>query len=99
MDSEQFSKMMDTLEDKSKILLDVMENTAKRSEKPEGNRQTITPIKSGPVAGTSAKSMDDLFRVMQSVDQKLASIAKSNDNLSKYVDEIRSSDIDLKGKK
>jgi hypothetical protein len=99
MDSEQFSKMMDALEDKSKILLDVMENTTKRAEKPEGNRQTITPIKSGSVAGNPAKSMNDLFMVMQSVDQKLASIAKSNDNLSKYVDEIRSSDIDLKGKK
>jgi hypothetical protein len=36
---------------------------------------------------------------MQSVDARLAVIARSNDNLSKYVDEIRGSDLDIKKKK
>ena len=102
MDSDQFEDMMDALEEKAAIFVDVMNDLDKKSpEKVQKGAKSAptSAVKSGSKTGPPAKSMDDLFRVMQSVDQKLASIAKSNDNLSKYVDEIRSSDIDLKGKK
>jgi hypothetical protein len=102
MDSDQFEDMMDALEDKAEIFIDIMNDldTSSAEKVQKGAKAaTVTPVKSGAKAGPPPKSMDDLFKVMQSVDQRLASIAKNSDNLSKYVDEIRSSDIDLKKKK
>ena len=40
--------------------------------------------------------MNDLYAVMKQVDFRLASISKSSDNISKYVDEIKSGDLNLK---
>jgi phage-related protein len=96
MDSEQFSKMMDALEDKSKILLDVMENVSKRTEKSEGARSTVTPVRTGGAAAATGKSIDDLYNIMVMADQKLGSIQRSNENVSKYVNEIRSGEVKLK---
>jgi hypothetical protein len=43
--------------------------------------------------------MSDLFSVMEAIDMKMGELVSSNDNLSKYVDEIRSDDLNLKKKK
>jgi phage-related protein len=96
MDSEQFSKMMDALEDKSKILLDVMENVSKRTEKSEGSVSMVTPVKTGGTSTPAGKSIDDLYNIMAMADQKLGSIQKSNENVSKYINEIRSGEVKLK---
>jgi phage-related protein len=96
MDSEQFSKMMDALEDKSKILLDVMENVSKRTEKSEGSISMITPVKTGGTSASTGKSIDDLYNIMVMSDQKLGSIQRSNENVSKYINEIRSGEVKLK---
>lgn len=103
MDSDQFEDMMDALEDKAQIFIDVMNDLDKSEpEKVKGGTKGATTGqvkgKAAP-AGPPAKTMNDLYTIMQQVDQKLANIAKTNDNMSKYVDEIRSSDIDLKKKK
>ena len=100
MDSDQFESMMDALEDKAKIFVGVMNDMTSSEEVKKGSKgASLGQVKSSQGSTTKAKTMDDLFNVMNSVNQQLSSIARSNDNLSKYVDEIRSSDIDLKRKK
>ncbi len=101
MDSDQFESMMDALESKAKIFVDVVNDIDKSSTQagkgvkaaPSANIKQTTPN------GQPIRSMNDVYAVMQQVNSKLSSIAKSNDNLSKYVDEIRGSDIDIKKKK
>jgi len=98
MDSEQFNSMMDALEEKASVFVDVINELDKKTEKAGGGTKAAPSpnIKSGGGAGVPQKSMSDLYAIMESVDAKLAQIAKSNDNLSKYVDEIRTSDLDIK---
>jgi len=103
MDSDQFEDMMDALEDKAQIFIDVMNDLDKSGpEKVKGGTKGAPAAqvrgKAAPT-GPPAKTMGDLYSIMQQVNQNLANIAKTNDNMSKYVDEIRSSDIDLKKKK
>jgi X-X-X-Leu-X-X-Gly heptad repeat protein len=103
MDSDQFEDMMDALEDKAQIFIDVMNDLDKSApEKVKGGTKGAPAAqvrgKAAPT-GPPAKTMGDLYSIMQQVNQNLANIAKTNDNMSKYVDEIRSSDIDLKKKK
>ena len=100
MDSDQFESMMDALEDKAKIFVGVMNDMTSSEEVKKGSKgASLGLIKSVGGKPSQERTMNDLFNVMSSVNQKLSLIAKSNDNLSKYVDEIRSSDIDLKKKK
>ena len=103
MDSDQFEKMMDALEDKAQIFIDVMNDLDKSG--PEKVKGGTKGAPSGQVKGKGAptgppeRTIGDLYSIMQQVNQNLTNIASSNDNMSKYVDEIRSSDIDLKKKK
>jgi hypothetical protein len=100
MDSEQFEKMMNALEDKAKIFVDVMNDIDGSSiEVGKGSKAaSLSTINTISKSNRQPKNMDDIFAIMQSVDSKLSTIAKSNDNLSKYVDEIRSSDIGIRKK-
>jgi hypothetical protein len=103
MDSDQFESMMDALEDKAQIFVDVMNDLDKSGpEKVKGGTKGAPAVQvksTSTQSGPKTRTMNDLYAIMQQVDQKLGNIAKSNDNMSKYVDEIRSSDIDLKKKK
>ena len=100
MDSDQFEKMMDSLEDKAKIFVNVMNDLESSEQVGRGTKAaSLSSISSSTGTNTPTKSIDDLFGIMQSVDARLAVIARSNDNLSKYVDEIRGSDLDIKKKK
>ena len=103
MDSGQFESMMDALEDKAQIFVDVMNDLDKSGpEKVKGGTKGAPAVQvksTSTQSGPKTRTMNDLYAIMQQVDQKLGNIAKSNDNMSKYVDEIRSSDIDLKKKK
>jgi hypothetical protein len=98
MDSDQFEKMMDALEDKAQIFIDVMNDLDKSG--PEKVKGGTKGAPSGQVKGKGAptgppeRTIGDLYSIMQQVNQNLTNIASSNDNMSKYVDEIRSSDID-----
>lgn len=101
MDSDQFEKMMDALEDKAKIFVDVMNDIDGSSrESARGSRGNLSSIKTGGKSSTEEKSINDLFNVMSRMDAKLGHIAKSNDNVSSYVDEMRTgSGINLRKKK
>jgi hypothetical protein len=100
MDSDQFEKMMDSLEDKAKIFVNVMNDLESSEQVGRGTKAaSLSSISSSTGTNTPTKSIDDLFGIMQSVDARLAVIVRSNDNLSKYVDEIRGSDLDIKKKK
>jgi hypothetical protein len=102
MDAEQFNKMMDAFESKAKIFVDVMNDIdSKSSEVGKGTKgAATTPVRAGKgPAGPPPKNMDDLYNVMTQAVRQLGVIAKSNDNLSKYVDEVRSGDNTLKKNK
>jgi hypothetical protein len=95
MDSDQFEKMMSALESKAKIFVGVMNDL--NSDESYNNLKTGTSsIKSPGSTSEKQATITDLYNIMSSVDRKLSYIAKSNDNVSKYVDEIRTSDITLK---
>ena len=101
MDSDQFEKMMNALEDKAKIFVNIM-NDIESSNEPitKGTKGAGgSLIKQNIKGGDQQKTINDLYGVMVSVNQNLSTIAKSNDNLSKYVDEIRGGDLSLKKKK
>lgn len=99
MDSDQFEKMMDSLEEKASIFVDIINDLDSETTKVSKGTKAVGGIgvKTGKSGGTTA-TMDDLMQIMSSVDRRLASIARSNDNLSKYVDEIRTSDVSLRRK-
>jgi hypothetical protein len=97
MDSVQFESMMDALENKAKIFVDVINELDNTTTK--GTKGSITPIKSSSAPNTNEKSITDLYNKLSTMDARLASIDKSSRNLSSILDEIRSSDTNLKKKK
>lgn len=97
MDSEQFEKMMDALEDKAKILVDVMNDVQEDTSK--SNKAPLSTVRTGGSKVTPQKTLDDVYNIMSQMQRDTASIAKSSDKLSKYVDEIRGGDSINLGKK
>lgn len=98
MDSEQFEKMMDALEDKAQIFVDVINELEGTTSK--GSRPSISSVKTGSSKGSSSeKSMTDVYNMLSAMNVKLTSIDKSSKNLSGILDEIRTSDTNLKKKK
>ena len=95
MDSDQFEKMMSALEDKAKIFVGVM-NDLDAGESSNNLKTGTSAVKTPTAASEKQATITDLYNIMSSVDRRLSSIAKSNDNVSKYVDEIRTSDTTLK---
>jgi phage-related protein len=94
MDSDQFEKMMDTLESKSKTLFDAVNSITKEESVTQSSSVSIK----SPTQATNQPSLKDVLEVMARMDGKLQQIVKSNDNLSKYVDEIRTSDLKVRKK-
>jgi hypothetical protein len=102
MDSDQFKEMMDALEDKAKIFVDVINELESKTEKTKPGKEAKPGIgvkSGGGEVKRPEKTMSDLFSVMEAIDLKMGELVSSNDNLSKYVDEIRSDDLNLKKKK
>jgi len=101
MDADQFNKMMDAFESKAKIFVDVINDLDSKTEVGKGTKAATTSyVKTtkGP-AGPPPKNINDLYNIMSIAVQQLGAIAKSNDNLSKYVDEVRTGDNTLKKNK
>ena len=100
MDADQFNKMMDAFESKAKIFVDVINDLDSKTEVGKGTKAAgTTSVKTKGPAGPPPKNINDLYNVMSVAVQQLSVIARSNDNLSKYVDEIRSNDNTLKKNK
>ena len=97
MDSAQFESMMDALEDKSQILVDIMNEVG---ETTSSKRASISEVKVKKTAsGAPEKSMTDIYNMLSNMNVKLTSIDKSSKNLSGILDEIRNSDSNKKPKK
>jgi hypothetical protein len=95
MDKPQFESMMDALEDKAKILVDVMNDV----QRDTSNKAPLSTVRIGGTKVSSQKTLDDVYNIMSQMQKDTASIARSSDKLSKYVDEIRGSDSINLGKK
>ena len=96
MDPEQFKKVMDALEEKSSVLLSVMDKVSEQSEKSSSTKTISTTVKTTGGESSESKTLGELLSVMQRVERRLSSIERSNDNVSKYVNEIRSGDVKIK---
>ena len=83
MDSDQFNNMMDALEDKSKVFVDVLK------ELEEGTSNTEISIGTKGGSKSSGPSTKDILDVMYRIEGRLGQIAASSANLSSYVNEIR----------
>jgi len=82
MDSDQFDIMMDKMEEKTKIFVDVIKDI-------EGG-VSGTNIAIGIPSKDSGPSMQDVINIMGRIDYRLGQLVASNANLSSYVNEIRS---------
>lgn len=83
MDSDQFDTMMDKLEEKTKIFVDVIKDV-------EGG-VSGTNISISASSKESGPSIQDVLNMMSRIDYRLGQLVTSNANLSSYVNEIRSS--------
>ena len=82
--------------------MDVINELESKTEKSKPGKELKSGIgvkSGGGEKRAPEKTISDLFGVMESIDMKMQELVNSNDNLSKYVDEIRSDDIDLKKKR
>lgn len=89
MDSDQFESMMDSLESKTKIFVDVIKNIEDGSKGSEISIKTSVQKESGP-------SISDVLNIMNRIDYRLSQLVSSNANLSSYVNEIRSGNASIK---
>ena len=76
MDSDQFESMMDSLESKTKIFVDVIKNIEDGSKGSEISIKTSVQKESGP-------SISDVLNIMNRIDYRLSQLVSSNANLSK----------------
>jgi archaellum component FlaC len=89
MDSSQFESMMDKLESKAKIFVDVINDVT-------NSTQGTVSIKSAATNKESGPGLQDVINVMNRIDSKLSQISTSNDNISRYVNEIRTPTAGIK---
>jgi len=94
MDTAQFELMMNTLESKAKVFVDVINDISKGTS---GTSVSVRPTASG--GESEGLSLSDVIHIMNRMDAKLARIASSSDNVSTYVDQIRSHKPSVKTKK
>ena len=83
MDSDQFKSMMDALENKAKIFVDVIKDVEGSVSSTELSIKASSNKESGP-------SISDVLNVMNRMDSRLGQIVATNNNISGYVNEIRS---------
>lgn len=93
MDVDQFEAMMDALEDKAQIFIDIMNDLDKaEAEKVEKGKKSApaSTVKTGEKKkGPPPKSMDDVYKVLDAINMKLGNIDKSSSNISVYINEVR----------
>ena len=92
MDSDQFESMMDALEKKSNIFKDILD------EVNEGTVSRDIKIKPASIPNQQ-KPLDDILTVMQQMNSKLGFIVSNSDNMSRYVNEIRTNKVNIKKNK
>ena len=91
MDSEQFEDMMNSLENKAKVFVDVINDLDKGVVGSELSIKTAGAAQQGP-------SLQDVVVVLNRIDAKLSQISSSSDNISRYVNEIRTPKAQIKKK-
>jgi hypothetical protein len=91
MDSAQFEDMMNSLEAKAKVFVDVINDLDKGVGGSELSIKTAGAAQQGP-------SLQDVVVVLNRMDAKLSQISSSNDNISRYVNEIRTPKAHIKKK-
>jgi hypothetical protein len=84
MDADQFEDVMDALEEKSEILGDLL-------TKAGGINPELPSVKTATVATSEGPGINEVLELMAQIDKKLSVIAASSNNISSYVNEIRSS--------
>ena len=83
MDPDQFEEMMDALDEKTEVFVDFIKNIE------EGTAGRELTIKTFSRKDQSGATMNDLLNAMNVMNNRLAVIASSSDNISSYVNEIR----------
>lgn len=84
MDADQFENVMDALEEKSEILGDLL-------TKAGGINPELPSVKTASVTTPEGPGINEVLGLMMQIDKKLSVIAASSNNISTYVNEIRSS--------
>lgn len=84
MDADQFEDVMDALEEKSEILGDLL-------TKAGGINPELPSVKTASVTTPEGPGINEVLGLMMQIDKKLSVIAASSNNISTYVNEIRSS--------
>ena len=95
MDSTQFTSMMDALENKTEGFINVLNEMSKGG----GGMEKVKTSEVRPATNQPQRTMDDLFRVMSSVDAKMSMVVSSSNNISSYINQVRSGEVVLDDKK
>ena len=98
MDSKAFESMLNTFENKSKGLIDVMNQFNEQQEGSNLVKTGSSPVvKTQGVGGSSnIKNNNDLFDALVAIHQKLDNIASSSANISEYFDELKMGGMGIK---
>ena len=73
-----------------------MDKVSEQSEKSSSTKTISTAVKTSANESSESKTLGELLSVMQRVERRMGSIERSNENISKYVNEIRSGDVKIK---
>ncbi len=99
MDSEQFTEMMDALEEKAKIFVDVINQL--ESEKAVPGKELVPGINVGGSSSESEerkpeKTITDLWKIMFDIDEKLGFVKGNSDSFANFLKELKAGTFKLK---
>jgi len=99
MDSEQFTEMMDALEEKAKIFVDVINQL--ESEKAVPGKELVPGINVGGSSSESEerkpeKTITDLWKIMSDIDEKLGLVKGNSDSFANFLKELKAGTFKLK---
>jgi hypothetical protein len=98
MDKEQFSKMMDELEAKTGIFVNIMDQLGGAGAGNNKSFGSINTVK-GSSSGTKGATIDDLVAEQRQTNAYLGSMVRSCNTFVSFIDELRGSSNSIKDKK
>jgi hypothetical protein len=97
MDSNQFNSMMDALEKKAKVFVDVMNELSEEGAAEAGKRTKGGPTLTMNLPGgeRSGKTIDDIINAIEITNVRLSQVVQSNENISNYVNQLKAGTFNL----
>lgn len=89
MDPDMFEDMLDKLEEKAGVMVDMISDINESGEKADKNKLKGVTKGGGSTANKPDPTQQKILQVLASMDSKLGTIAKNSSTLADYTNEIR----------